>query len=200
MEEKWITETALNLSRLQSVSQWDCQSSLSIFGPEVSWLPPVWSSQTFWMKTEPVGWPQAAALRPGSDQQINCHRGTKEISKKVFPETFQFIFVIKRMNFIIFINVPYFRVPIEKRIFFIILIFNLHLSLLYWLRCSTLWPPAWLGQHHLWTNFSWFCFVCELNELRCFCIRLDHSHWSRSVEILCSDWWSLLMLVLRSMP
>ena len=27
-----------------------------------------------------------------------------------------------------------------------------------------------------------------------------HSHWSRSLQILCSDWWKLTMLVPRSMP
>ena len=31
-------------------------------------------------------------------------------------------------------------------------------------------------------------------------VRMEHSHWSRSVQILCSDWWNLTMLVPRSMP
>ena len=30
--------------------------------------------------------------------------------------------------------------------------------------------------------------------------RVLHSHWSRSLEILCSDWWILTMLGPRSMP
>ena len=30
--------------------------------------------------------------------------------------------------------------------------------------------------------------------------RVMHSHWSRSVEILCSDLWNLTMLAPRSMP
>ena len=31
-------------------------------------------------------------------------------------------------------------------------------------------------------------------------VRMEHSHWSRSVQILCSDWLNLTMLVPRSMP
>ena len=31
-------------------------------------------------------------------------------------------------------------------------------------------------------------------------VRVEHSHWSRYVEILCSDWWNLTMLAPRSMP
>ena len=30
--------------------------------------------------------------------------------------------------------------------------------------------------------------------------RVLHSHWSRSLKILCSDWWKLNMLAPRSMP
>ena len=30
--------------------------------------------------------------------------------------------------------------------------------------------------------------------------RVEHSHWSRSVQILCSDWLNFTMLVPRSMP
>ena len=30
--------------------------------------------------------------------------------------------------------------------------------------------------------------------------RVEHSHWSRSLEILCSDWLNLTMLAPRSMP
>ena len=29
--------------------------------------------------------------------------------------------------------------------------------------------------------------------------RVEHSHWSRSIQILCSDWWNLTMLAPRSM-
>ena len=32
------------------------------------------------------------------------------------------------------------------------------------------------------------------------CSRVEHSHWSRIIEILCSDWWNFTMLVSRSMP
>ena len=28
--------------------------------------------------------------------------------------------------------------------------------------------------------------------------RVEHSHWSRSLQILCSDWWNLTMLAPRS--
>ena len=31
-------------------------------------------------------------------------------------------------------------------------------------------------------------------------IRVEHYHWSRSIQILCSDWWNLAMLAPRSMP
>ena len=31
-------------------------------------------------------------------------------------------------------------------------------------------------------------------------VRVEHSHWSGSVEILCSDWLNLTMLAPRSMP
>ena len=30
--------------------------------------------------------------------------------------------------------------------------------------------------------------------------RVEHSHWSRSVEILCSDWLNFTMVVPRSVP
>ena len=31
-------------------------------------------------------------------------------------------------------------------------------------------------------------------------IRMEHSHWSRSLQIPCPDWWNLTMLVPSSMP
>ena len=79
---------------------------LFLAGLEVSSLPPVWSfSQTFWMNTEPVGGLRHQLSRQISDQQINFHRGTKEIYKKVFLQTFQFIFCDQR-DFHYFHSVP----------------------------------------------------------------------------------------------
>ena len=40
------------------------------------------------------------------------------------------------------------------------------------------------------------CWVCGHSLIG----RVLHSHWSRSIEILCSDWWNLTMLAPRSMP
>ena len=31
-------------------------------------------------------------------------------------------------------------------------------------------------------------------------VRVDHSHWSKSIKILCSHWFNLVILLLRSMP
>ena len=82
-------------------------------------------------------WPQAALK---TDQQINFYRGTKEISKKVFPETFQFFFVIKRWHLLLLLCPSFHNSYSWKNILyiFIILIFNHYLSLLYWLRFSAL--------------------------------------------------------------
>ena len=31
-------------------------------------------------------------------------------------------------------------------------------------------------------------------------VRVQHSHWSRPIQILCSDWWNFNMLASGSMP
>ena len=48
-----------------------------------------------------------------------------------------------------------------------------------------------------WTYTEATCkYSCQATEYL-YAGRVEHSHWSRSVEILCSDWWNLSILAPR---